>query len=186
MRKKAKYSLIIGVVLIIILGVGFGVYRDEILGKYYFYKGEKCFEAKEYEQATKYLKTSLRFNPDNPKTHLLLMKTYWGRGLWEEMREERDRIIALGEEAPPIPLVIKDLEDAHITTTRSSEKEGWVYTFREAAWPGGSGIEFGAPDGGVLDYENIYRDGDTSTVPLPLKFSVGPADIYPEVQAPLG
>lgn len=131
MRKKTKNSLIVIVVLVAILGVGFGVYKNEILGRYAFYKGGKYFEAEEYEKATKYLKTSLGFNPDNPRTHLLLMKTYWARGLWEEMGEERDRIIALGEEVPPMPLIIKDLENA-TTTIRTTNNNGWPEN--DATW----------------------------------------------------
>ncbi len=171
MRKKTKYGLII-VALVVILGLGFGIYRDEILGRCYFNKGEKHFEAEEYEEATQYLKTSLRFNPDNPRTHLLLMKTYWGRGLWEEMREERDKIIALGEEAPPIPLVIKDLEDAHITATRSLKAEGWYF-------------QFGSSDtyGWIYDNANLYVSDWNASEPLILCVVIETQDDTIAIQA---
>lgn len=167
MRKKTKYGLII-VVLAVILGVGFGIYRDEILGRYAqhcFYRGEKHFEAEKYEKATKYLKTSLRFNPDNPGTHLLLMKTYWARGLWEEMREERDKIIALGEEAPPLPLVIKDLESMYIATTRSSDNEGYIIIVEDDL------ISYGS----IADNLNVFNDENTSKNPLPIELYITPS-----------
>lgn len=171
MNKRVRNSLIVIAVLVVILGVGFGIYddalrlprlirdyKDEILGRYAFYRGEKCFKAEVYEKATKYLKSSLRFDPHNPGAHLLLMKTYWARGLWEEMREERDKIIALGEEAPPIPLVIKDLEDAHITIARSAAEHGWVYNFHDYA----SSAFFTEEGNGQYDNQNVFHDGNSS------------------------
>lgn len=169
MRRKTRNSIIVIVVLVVILGVGFGIYRDEILGRYTFYKGEKCFKTEEYEKATKYLKSSLRLNPDNPRTHLLLMKTYWGRGLWEEMKEERDKIIALGEEAPPIPLVIKDLENMYIPEVVGSVLEDWNFS----VYDGGTTTTTTSL-GYTYDNRNIFKDADTSEDGVPVVLNAEP------------
>jgi len=63
---------------------------------------------------------------------------------------------------PPQPLKIKDLEDAHITTTRSSEEYGWIYKFcdydRRVFFSSNS----------LFDNQNIFHDRSSSREALAL------------------
>ena len=65
---------------------------------------------------------------------------------------------------PAEPLKIKDLEDAHITITRSAEEHGWVYVFRDYT----SSVFFNEEGNGHFDNQNIFHDGNSSKTALAL------------------
>lgn len=59
---------------------------------------------------------------------------------------------------PPVPvrsLEIKDLEKAHITTTRCFIERGWVYVFRDYS----GRVFFNEEGNGQYDNQNIFHNG---------------------------
>lgn len=68
----------------------------------------------------------------------------------------------------PRPLKIKDLENAHITTTRSSEEYGWTYLLLNYT----GSVPFNEEGEGQYDNQNIFRDGKSSEEALALRIYI--------------